>query len=349
MAPALLTGDVQFNEITGASTLAEVMSAVDYQVQAGQISHMRPLATGFSPLDDVLNGGLRPGDMLVVGGPSGVGKTIFAMQMARNAVVQDPTAQVMYICYEHDRAHLMLRLLCMESAAMGRDDNALTLRKLSNLMLDSNGNGASGLVSQLSSHPRHGPVIQSISRYADRFQLVKASGAMTTLDQIRLWARRLVALGPQTLMIVDYLQKVPVDVTPSLQEIEVTTYLAQGLKELAMSAGTRLLVIAAADRTGLQSKRLHLHDMRGSSAIQYEADIGLVLNNKYNIVSREHIVYNPTLAEAMRNWVVMSVEKNRSGRNGIDMEFQLSAANFHFDPRGDYVRDRLIDDRITLQ
>ena len=62
-----------------------------------------------------------------------------------------------------------------------------------------------------------------------------------------------------------------------MQESELTTYLAQGLKELAMSAGLRILAIAASDRDGLQSKRMRLHDMRGSSAIQYEADIGAIL------------------------------------------------------------------------
>jgi hypothetical protein len=51
----------------------------------------------------------------------------------------------------------------------------------------------------------------------------------------------------------------------------------------------------------------------------------------------------------MRNWVVMSIEKNRSGRNSVDVEFQLDAAHFHIDPRGGYVRDRLIDDRITRE
>jgi hypothetical protein len=150
-------------------------------------------------------------------------------------------------------------------------------------------------------------------------------------------------------LVIDYLQKIPVDLGVPSNESEVTTYLAQGLKEMAMSAGIRVLAIAAADRYGLQSTRMRLHDMRGSSAIQYEADIGAVLNNKFAVVSREHLVYNPAHAEAMRNWVVMSIEKNRSGRSNVDMEFQLDAAHFHLDPKGAYVRDRLIDDRITRE
>ena len=192
-------------------------------------------------------------------------------------------------------------------------------------------------------------MLARIDRYADRLTFVKASGSQTSMEQIRLLARRLMAAGRRTLLVVDYLQKIPVEMGTAVPESEVTTYLAQGLKELAMSGGLRILAVAAADRAGLQSRRMRLHDMRGSSAIQYEADIGAVLNNKYQIVSREQIVYNPVQAQAMRNKVVMSIEKNRSGRNSVDLEFQLDAAHFYLDTRGDYVRDRLIDDRVTLE
>jgi replicative DNA helicase len=344
--PTLLTADSQFSELTGSSTLAEVLATVSDQVTAGTSGHMHPSPTGFSPLDDVLNGGMRPGDLFIIGGPSGVGKTIFSLQMARNAVVNDPNATAMYICYEHDRAHLMMRLLCMESASLGLGEAAITLRRISALMLEST---QGGLLQRLRVDPVYATVVASIEKYADRLHLVKASGIQTNLDQIRMWVRRLSSGGPRPFLVVDYLQKIPVEHSAPMQESELTTYLAQGLKELAMSAGMRILAIAASDRSGLQSKRMRLHDMRGSSAIQYEADIGVVLNNKFAIVSREHLVYNPVQAEAMRNWVVMSIEKNRSGRNGVDIEFQLDAAHFHIDPRGGYVRDRLIDDRITRE
>jgi replicative DNA helicase len=344
--PTLLTAESQFSELTGSSTLAEVLASVSDQVAGGKVGYMQPSPTGFSPLDDVLNGGMRPGDLFIIGGPSGVGKTIFSLQMARNTVAQDPNATAMYICYEHDRAHLMMRLLCMESASLGQGEAALTLRRISAMMLESS---QGGLLARLRVDPVYAPVVASMERYAERLHLVKASGIQTNLDQIRMWVRRLSAGGPRPFLVVDYLQKIPVEHSAPMEESELTTYLAQGLKELAMSAGLRILAIAASDRLGLQSKRMRLHDMRGSSAIQYEADIGAVLNNKFAIVSREHLVYNPTHAEAMRNWVVMSIEKNRSGRNGVDLEFQLDAAHFHIDPRGGYVRDRLIDDRITRE
>jgi hypothetical protein len=110
-----------------------------------------------------------------------------------------------------------------------------------------------------------------------------------------------------------------------------------------------VIAIAASDRLGVKARRMRLADLRGSSALQYEADVGLILNNKHAIVSREHLVYNLTQAEAMRNWVVMSVEKNRAGRNAVDMEYSLDAAHFRIVPDGQFVRERLVDEKVILE
>ena len=80
-------------EATGPATLAEVMDEVEYQAQNGDVDRLRPIPTGFKPLDDVLNGGMRQGELLMIGGGFGVGKTIWALQVARNAVRNDPAAR----------------------------------------------------------------------------------------------------------------------------------------------------------------------------------------------------------------------------------------------------------------
>jgi len=335
-------------EVIGPTTLAQAMQDVDWRVASGDTSQLRPLATGFTPLDEVVNGGLRPGELLIIGGPFGVGKTIWGMQTARNVVHNDANSRALYICYEHDRAHIMSRLMCLESAELGYKDDALTLRKLTQLLL--NAPAGMGLFGTLRRMPRYAAVLDRMESYADRLMLVKASGDHSTLDHIRDWAHEVLAAGSKRLLlVVDYLQKVPVDRSVLGPESEVTTYLAQGLKELGMSLQIPVIAIAASDRLGLQSKRMRLADLRGSSALQYEADVGLILNNKYAIVSREHMIYNPTQAEAMRNWVVLSVEKNRAGRNAVDMEYALDAAHFRIVPSGGFIRERLVDEKVILE
>ena len=223
----------------------------------------------------------------------------------------------------------------------------MTLRKLADLMLDPS-NGI-GLVAALRRVPRYAAALDRMETYASRLKLVKASGDSSTLDHIRGWVDETVASRPeQVLLVVDYLQKIPVDMNALQPEIEATTHLAQGLKELAMALGIHVVAIAASDRPGLRAKRMRLADMRGSSALQYEADVGVVLSNKHSIVSREHLVYNLAKAEGMRNWVVLSVEKNRAGRNTVDMEFAVDAAHFRIVPSGDFVRERLVDEKVTL-
>jgi len=334
-------------ERVGAATLAAVMLELDEQVKSGDTARLRALATGFQPLDDVLNGGLRPGELLVLGGAFGVGKTIFALQVARNVVVNDPAARAMYVCYEHDRAHLLLRLLCLETAERGYGDEALTLRKLSQMALE--GGDGRGLVERLRRVPPYAAALDAMAAYEDRLVLVKASGDHSPLASIRGWIEEAYPQGPgRMLLAVDYLQKIPVPRRELDAETEVTTYLTQSLKEMAMSLNIAVLAIVASDREGLKAKRMRLADLRGSSALQYEADIGLVMNNKFAIVSREHMVYNLSQAESMRNWVVMTVEKNRAGRNAVDMEYALDASHFRMVPSGNFVRERLVDEKTVL-
>ena len=42
------------------------------------------------------------------------------------------------------------------------------------------------------------------------------------------------------------------------------------------------------------------------------------------------------------------VEKNRAGRSAVDMEYILDASHFRLVSQGGYVRERLIDDKVTL-
>ena len=94
-----------------------------------------------------------------------------------------------------------------------------------------------------------------------------------------------------------------------------------------------MIAIVAADKEGLKASRLRNYHLRGSSAINYEADIILILNEKYHIVAKVNIEFNPYQAQRFRDWVVVSVEKNRGGQDNVDLEFEKHFEFSCFDPQ----------------
>ena len=116
-------------------------------------------------------------------------------------------------------------------------------------------------------------------------------------------------------------------------ESERVSRVIESLKELALEQNIGVVAVAAADQDGLTARRLHLHHFRGSTALAYEADGVVVLNEKLAVVSRAHAAYAPTRIEEFRSQVVFSVEKNRSGAADIDLEFTKDFTHYRFDPR----------------
>jgi hypothetical protein len=102
-----------------------------------------------------------------------------------------------------------------------------------------------------------------------------------------------------------------------------------------------VVAVAAADHAGLTSRRLHLHHFRGSTALAYEADAVVVLNEKLSVVSRAHIAHSPQRIEMFHQQVVFTVEKNRNGVAGVDLEFTKDFTHYRFDPLGGWVTERL--------
>jgi replicative DNA helicase len=186
-----------------------------------------------------------------------------------------------------------------------------------------------------------------MSEYAERLILLKASPAVTTLTAIRDMVTRLVhATNGNVVVFVDYLQKVAIYPERAQDENDKVTIIVEGLKDIALSLNVPVLAVVAADREGLKAKRLHLFHLRGSSALDYECDIAMLMNNKYNVLSKDHVAFNPYQARQQREWVVFTIEKNRAGRAMIDVEFHLHAPYFCFDPHGQLVQQQLIDDKI---
>ena len=243
-------------------------------------------ATGFSPLDDVLRGGVRAQDLVLLGGRPGIGKTVVALQWARWMAMQGQTA--IFVCYEHSPDALLGRLLALELGSLARGDEAVTLHRLRPLAQEVALGAAP--VSELIADPLGEEAYHRVQQYGPRLHLVQGSGLCTgTAELARVVAEH--RNGP-TALFVDYLQKIPVAGTDRSED-ERTTHLTERLKELAMVTEVAVVAVAATDKAGLQARRLRLHHLRGSAALAHEADVAILMNEKAVSVSKAHLAFDP--------------------------------------------------------
>ncbi len=325
----------------------DVLVDLNDKVTSGRIGEYQPVPLGFTPLDKTIGTGLRTGELLLIGGAQGTGKTTMALQMARN-VASGGQANVLYLCFEHDEQYLLNRLVAMESALahLPHKTGAIKIQDVRKEILGTwmaEGGGAA----QLSTNPRLRPSLDRIARYGQNLFLLRGSQTASTVDNIRklVQQHRVLSGDRRLVVIVDYLQKVPQIPEPDT-ETEKVTFVVNGLKDIALSEDVPLIAIVAADKEGLKASRLRNYHLRGSSAINYEADIILIINEKYHIVAKVNIEFNPYQAQRFRDWVVVSVEKNRGGQDNVDLEFEKHFEFSCFDPSGRTVQEKLIEERL---
>ncbi len=326
---------------------SEVLRTLAEKVSSGNVEQYQPVPLGFTPLDKTIGGGLRAGELLLIGGAQGTGKTTMAMQMARN-IVLGGQASVLYVCFEHDEEYLLNRVISMESVLSQLPQKTGGV-KLGDVRKEIMGTwlAQGGEEADLSANPRLRPALERIARYGPNLFLLRGSQTTSTIANLHQLVKQHKELsGDRRLVVfVDYMQKVPVIPEPST-EVEKVTAIVNGLKDLALSMDVPMVSIVAADKEGLKAARLRNHHLRGSSAINYEADVILILNEKYNIVAKVNIEFNPYQAQRFRDWVILSVEKNRGGQTSVDLEFQKHFEYSCFDANGRAVQEKLIEERL---
>lgn len=318
-------------------TLKGLAGDLDTAMRAGTVRRHSPVPTGFDVLDEVVGGGLRPGTLTLVGGPPAVGKTIAALQWARN--VADDGHDAMVVSFEHDPADLFLRVVAMELGPEPESLEHVRKRLLGEVASD----GLDDVLSVTSA-----PVAERLARYGERLHLVSALGRDTTVTSIDAQLdAHLSAGGRRPVLFIDYLQKLTPDGNV-LSETEHVTRSVEAVKDLALRRNLPVVCIVASDLDGLRARRIRLHHLRGSSALAYECDVALMLNEKATAVSKVHLDFDSVRASSFHDWVVMTVEKNRGGPAPIHLEYRKEFNRYRFDPDGTVMTDRVADERLGV-
>lgn len=334
-------------------TLGVILDETNGRLSVGGDAGSRVWPSGFGSLDQALTGGFRSGELVLLGGRPGLGKTTWALQVARNLVTSG--AHVIYFSFEHDDYAMLERLLIME-AAEAAGYFAVTLPAVREAFTAPQ-SADRMMAGRLAGTEGGAEAVKALRGYSQRLHLHRSSGAVTNVEAMNEAIESVrEQAGQSPFVIVDYLQKVHANPNSTdrrqvtrMTEDDRITEIVEGLKDMALEQDVPVLALVAVDKRGLAAAtRTRVADLRGSSALAHEADVVLILNNKFDVVARHHLMFNSGNAEQFGHWVVMSIEKNRSGADNIDLEFRKRFEHSRFDTDGGQVEEELVDDRVHI-
>lgn len=236
---------------------------------------------GLMDLDEK-TAGFQPGDLIIIAGRPGMGKTALALSIARNAAVEHSYG-VGIFSLEMANNQLAMRLLCAEAKVDSHlvRTGHLPKTKWKNL------SQAAGVLTQASIYLDDTPAITAL--------------------ELRAKARRLKAEHDVDMIIVDYLQLMqgPRGVESRQQEISV---ISRSLKALAKELEIPVVALSQLSRAveNRTDKHPQLADLRESGAIEQDADVVIFLYRP--------VVY--TKDEADEGKAEIMVAKQRNGPTG---------------------------------
>ena len=282
---------------TFQSLHAEMPGTFDYvEAIMNRGGELTGIPTGFRDLDQ-MTGGLQAGELVVIAARPSMGKTAFALNIARNAAV-DHGKKVAVFSLEMTTRSLIIRLLSSEAAI-----DFSSLRKGFLPMTD----------------------YRRLQTAADKLTnaeiWIDDSGSLDILE-IKAKSRRLHAEHGLDLVVLDYLQLAHAEGRRDRKDLEVAE-ISKGLKALAKELDMPVIALSQLNRGPEQrdpdKRRPMMGDLRESGAIEQDADV-------IAFIYRD-IVYNkdtedPRLAEII-------IEKQRNGPTGtVKLDFEGKFARF---------------------
>jgi len=216
--------------------------------------------TGLADLDDVVNG-FQPGQMVIVAGRPGSGKSTLGLDFCRSAAVHHNLTSA-FFSLEMTRSEIMMRLLSAEST--------IHLNSIRNGMNDSD-------------WEKLGPRMASVSG-APMF--IDDSPNLTMMD-IRAKARRLKQRHDLRLMVIDYIQLMSSGKKVESRQLEVSEFSRQ-IKLLAKELEVPIIALSQLNRGNEQraDKRPQVSDLRESGSLEQDADI-VILVHREDLYSNE--------------------------------------------------------------
>ncbi len=206
--------------------------------------------TGFVDLDKVMTG-LNKSDLIIVGARPAMGKTSFALNIARNASVM-AMKKVVFFSLEMTKEQLAQRVLAMEARIEG-----FKMR--------------TGEI-----HDEEWKRIAAATSVLTQCQFYIDDTSLITVPEIKARVRRLKDVD---LVVIDYLQLMK-GASRTDNRVQEVSEITRSLKLMAKDLGVPVITLAQLSRSTEargKSHRPQLADLRESGSIEQDADIVLML------------------------------------------------------------------------
>lgn len=268
------------------NSYASIKDIVKKSIEAiERFQEHREMVTGvpsqFTDLDK-LTAGFQPSDLIILAARPSMGKTAFALNIARNAALGSGVP-VGFFSLEMSREQLAMRLLCSE----GRVDS----HKI-----------RTGFLSQ----QECAKLLSAAGVFMEAPIYIDDTPSISTLE-LRAKARRMKADRGLGLVVVDYLQLMRGKESSERREQEISD-ISRSLKGLAKELNVPVIALSQLNRKVEErnNKRPLMSDLRESGAIEQDADV-------IAFIYRDE-VYNPNSPD--KGIAEIIIGKQRNGPTG---------------------------------
>lgn len=240
--------------------------------------------TGFKLFDN-LTSGLQNSDLIIIAARPSMGKTAFALNIARNAAVDANVVSAVF-SLEMSKEQLSMRLLCAEARIDSSRLRSGFFSKEDWVHLTD----AAGVLSEAPIYIDDTPDISVL--------------------EIRAKARRLKMEVDLGLVIIDYLQLMRSHHSVERRDLEISG-MSRALKALAKELELPVVAISQLNRKleERSDKRPQLSDLRESGALEQDADV-------VTFIYRDE-VYNKDENNPNRGKAELLISKQRNGPTGL--------------------------------
>ncbi|SHK74499.1 replicative DNA helicase [Xylanibacter ruminicola] len=275
------------------------------------------VSTGYFKLDDITSG-WQPSDLVIIAGRPAMGKTSFALSMAKN-IAADLRTPMAFFSLEMSNVQLVNRLISNACEIQGSKILNGQLQRDEWERLDKNINNLLGAPLYVDDTPG------------------------LSVFELRTKARRLVREHGIKLIMIDYLQLMNANgMRFSSRQEEVST-ISRSLKGLAKELNIPILALSQLNRgvesrEGLEGKRPQLSDLRESGAIEQDADMVLFVHRP-----EYYHIYQDDNGRDLHGMAQIIIAKHRKGATGdVLLTF-----------RGEFTRfenpeDKTVDNRAPI-